>query len=322
VHHMRAAVRHNGLMADNASTAVAAKGGAVDKGDAALRVSVVVCTLRRPESVAVALEALAACRPKPFEVLVVDGDTERSAQAATAAGAGVIYVPSAPGLTHQRNVALAATNGDVVMFLDDDARPAPDLFARLPASYDDPGVVGATGRVIEPHSHAVGHQTSRLRRALFGTRREGTFTRFGYPRRLTFLDTPRRVEFMPGCFMSARLAPARQVGFDERLTGYGLAEDEDFSYRLSRLGPITYDPSLVVVHDNSGFAGSDTRSFSARVVVNRVYLFRKNFPQTPATRLQFAGFVLLLAIHRMLNLDGRGVLGIFDGVREVRRGHP
>lgn len=291
--------------------------------DPALRCTAVVCTLRRPDTVAVALEALAACRPLPFEILVVDGDPDRSAEAVTASapGPGATYVASDPGLTHQRNVALAASNGDVVVFLDDDARPAPDLFARLPGAYRETDVVGATGRVIEPHSHAIGHQTSRLRRLLFGTRREGAFTRFGYPRRLTVLDAPRRIEVMQGCFMTARLGPAREVGFDEHLTGYGLAEDEDFSYRLSRLGAIAYDPDLLVVHDNSGFAGHDTRAFSERVVVNRTYLFRKNFEQTTLARLQFAGFLGLLVVHRILNLDGRGVLGIFDGIREVRRGH-
>ena len=37
-------------------------------------------------------------------------------------------------------------------------------------------------------------------------------------------------------------------------------EDEDFSFRLSRTGRIRYEPSLVVHHDNAGFAGSATRA--------------------------------------------------------------
>ena len=47
---------------------------------------------------------------------------------------------------------------------------------------------------------------------------------------------------MPGCFMSAR-REAASVRFDEKLGAYALAEDEDFSYRLSRRGRLVYLPT-------------------------------------------------------------------------------
>lgn len=285
-------------------------------------ISVAICTLGRPDLVRTALDALGECVPEPFEILVVDGDPEHSAEAAVAVRRDrrLRYVSSAPGLTRQRNVALRELRGDVVLFLDDDARPEPDVLGGLQRAYKDPAIVGVTGRVIEPRSHRLGHQTSRLRRLLFPSRREGTFTSFGYPRRLTDLDTPRDMEFMPGCFMSARTETARAVGFDEHLEGYALAEDEDFSYRLSRLGRIRYEPGLVVHHDNAGFAGSATREFARRVVLNRTYLFRKNFQPRPLSRLRFGMMVVLLAIHRLMNRNLRGALGVVDGVRDVRRG--
>src|SRR5206468_4076447 len=124
-----------------------------------------------------------------------------------------------------------------------------------------PSVVGATGIVVEPDDRPFGGKTSRVRSFLPGGGVEGTFTRYGYPRRLVHVDEPRDVEFMQGCFMAARLPDARTVGFDERLPGYGLAEDEDFSYRLSRRGRIRYEPSIVVRHDNTGFATRDRRAF-------------------------------------------------------------
>ncbi len=270
-----------------------------------------------------ALDAIDACTPGPFEVLVIDGDPERSAEPVvvpTAGPARARYVSCAPGLTHQRNVALEAAQGQVVVFFDDDARPEPGVLGGLQRVFLDPSIVGATGKVLEPQSHRVGHQTSKLRRLLFRARDEGTFTSYGYPRRLTDLETPRDVEFMPGCFMSARTAAARQVGFDEHLAGYALAEDEDFSYRLSRLGRIRYEPDLVVHHDNAGFAGSATREFARRVVLNRSYLFHKNFQPKLASRLRFGMMVVLLGMHRLMNRNLGGALGVVDGVRDVRKG--
>ena len=287
-------------------------------------VSVVICTLGRPDLVSTALDALDACDPHPFEVLVVDGHPERTAEPVAVPPGGAArarYISCAPGLTHQRNVALGEARGDIVLFIDDDARPEPTMLAGLARTYTDDTIVGVTGTVHEPHSHRVGHQTSRLRRLVFRTAAEGTFTSYGYPRRLTDLETPRDIEFMQGCFMSARREQARKVGFDEHLAGYALAEDEDFSYRLSQIGRIRFEPSLVVFHDNTGFASSAARDFARRVVLNRSYLFHKNFSPNVWTRFRFGLMLAMLFGHRLLNRNGSGAMGVIDGVRDLRKGH-
>jgi len=281
--------------------------------------SVIIATLGRPDRLDRALQGIAALDPAPAEVVVVDGSADGSA-APVAAAAGAKYVASEPGLTRQRNVGLAAATADVVVFLDDDAELEPDALAVLADIYADPDVVGATGRVEEPASHRVGGQRSRVRRLLRGRRREGTFMRCGYPRRIVDGTRAMDVEQMPGCFMSARLDAARATKFDERLPGYALAEDEDFSYRLSRLGRVRYDPRAVVHHDNSGFAGRDRRAFGRTVVVHRWYLLNKNFAPSPLARLQFGFLVSLLVIHRLLNADLAGVRGLAAGVVAIGRG--
>lgn len=287
-------------------------------------VSVVIATLGRPEPLRRAVSALAASEVPPLEVVVVDGDEGGAArpvveECAASVPFPVRHVPAPRGLTRQRNVGLREVRGDVVLFLDDDARPAPDALGRLAAAYDDPSVVGATGRVVEPASNAVGGKSSRVRSLLPGGGREGTFTRFGYPRRLVDEAADRDVEFMAGCVMSARTEHARAVGFDERLPGYALAEDEDFSYRLSRRGRLRYLGGAVVHHDNAGFGGRDRRAFGQQVVRHRRYLFRKNFPQTPAARAQFGLLVVLLVAHRLANRDLLGARGLLD---EVLRPQP
>jgi GT2 family glycosyltransferase len=282
--------------------------------------TVVIATLRRPDVVSTCLDAILAHDHRPLEVLVVDGDPERSAEPvahARAAGAvPVRYLSSPPGLTRQRNAGLDAATGDVVVFIDDDARPRPGALARLLSEYGDPTVVGATGRVLEPASNRRLGKESRLRQLLPGA--EGTMTRFGYPRRLVHADVSRDVEFMAGCFMSARTALAREVRFDERLSGYGLAEDEDFGYRLSRRGRVRYVADAEVDHDNSGFGTRDRQGFGRTVVVNRAYLFQKSFRTTPLAKAQFCLLVAALAGHRLANRDLLGARGVVAGAREAR----
>ena len=284
-----------------------------------MRISVVIPTLGRPGPLEATLLSVAGARPLPDEVIVVDGDSAGSAhpvveRVSASTGMAVRYLQSEPGLTRQRNRALGEVSGDVTLFLDDDVvLLVDDFFAVLDRIYADDGVVGATGRIVEPEARRVGGKESGLRRALLGRGRPGTFTRFGYPRRVVGATAPLDVEVMQGCLMSARTAIAREVGFDELLPGYGLLEDEDFSYRLSRRGRIRYEPRLALRHDNTGFRSQDQRAFGRLVVTNRTYLFRKNFPPTLIARLQLGLFVGVLIAHRVANREWAGARGLLEG---------
>lgn len=292
--------------------------------DQALSLTVVIATLGRPEPLERALDSLAASELRPDEVLVVDGDENRGAEPVVTRRQGgplaVRHVPAPRGLTRQRNVGLDASRGDVVLFLDDDARVRPETLGLLMAAYRDADVVGATGRVVEPASNRVGGKSSRVRALLRGRGRDGTFTAAGYPRRLVDESVTTSIEFMQGAFMSARTALAREVRFDERLSGYGLAEDEDFSCRLARRGRVRYLGDAAVDHDNAGFHGKDRRAFGHQVVRNRRYLFEKNFPQTRSARARFTLLLGVLVAHRLLNRDVAGARGLVEGA--LRRQRP
>jgi GT2 family glycosyltransferase len=290
-----------------------------------MRLSLVIATRGRTARLARTLDSLGACRPLPAELVVIDGDprgsagpvlTEREARL----GIPVRHLVSPPGLTRQRNAGIDAASGDVVVFADDDVDFEPALFARLADAYADSAVAGATVRVVEPGARRVGGAHSRLRRLLGG--REGTMTRYGYPRRIVDPEVTRDVEFMAGCLMSARRELAARVRFDEALPGYGLAEDEDFGFRLSRLGRVRYLPTTHVVHHGGGVRAVGTTAFNRELVVNRTYLFRKNFSRTPAARAQFALMLGLLVIHRAVNREWAGVRGLLAGARAAWRARP
>ena len=84
--------------------------------------------------------------------------------------------------------------------------------------------------------------------------------------------------------MSARREAAMTVRFDEHTDRIRTRGGRGLSYRLSRLGRIRYAPEIVVQHRKLGFGAHDPRRLGRLVVVNRAYLFRKNFPGTALAR--------------------------------------
>jgi GT2 family glycosyltransferase len=278
--------------------------------------SVVIATKGRPEQLRETLATLAAADPPPSEVIVVDGDPERSARGV---GEAVRYLESEPGASLQRNLGLDEATGAVVVFADDDVTIPADAFAVLDRAYAENDVVGATVRIVEPDDTRIGAPSSPLRRFLLGGGPDGLFTSFGYPRYLTADSPARDVELMLGCFLTARTEDARAVRFDESLGAYALAEDEDFSYRLSKRGRIRYLPDAVVVHHKYGFGGRDPRSYGRLVVRNRTYLLRKNFRPRFSTWLRYALFLFVLLAHRLVNREWKGALGLVEGAAQAWR---
>jgi GT2 family glycosyltransferase len=288
------------------------------------RFSVIFITKSRPAALRDALESALRAVPADGEVMVIDGDPERSGASVASEvrerypDAQLRYLASDAGISLQRNAGLDAARGEVVILLDDDCTCEPDLFVALMAAYADPSVVGATGHIEGPQQGRVGSNAhSRLRWLALGAGRQGSMSSFGFRHPIIDVAEPRDVEFMPGPLMSARRELAVQVRFDERLTGYSLGEDDDFSYRLSRHGRIRYQPSALVYHRELGVKKMDRRQLDRLRVINRAYLFRKNFAQTIRARARFAAFLAMLLAHRALNREWSGLRGLLEGVWHV-----
>jgi glycosyltransferase involved in cell wall biosynthesis len=295
--------------------------------DSSLCLSLIIATKGRAGPLDAALESAAKALPAGGEVIVVDGDRERSAEAVTVRVESrhptldLRYVTSTPGAAVQRNVGIDAARGDIVAFVDDDCTFEPGLFEALLAAYRDPDVVGATGHVAggSSGSRLGSNPNSRLRRLALGGGRQGSMSDFGFRRPIVDIEQARDVEFMPGPLMSARRSAAAEVRFDERLAAYSLCEDDDFSFRLSRHGRIRYVPSAVVRHQELGWSRKDRRELDRIQVVNRAYLFRKNFPQTLRARAGFAALMAVLCGHRVLNREWSGLRGLLEGIGHVYR---
>ena len=287
-----------------------------------LSFSLIIVTKGRPEPLRAALRSVVRALPPNAEVIVVDGDPDRSAAAPVAElrrahpDVSARYLATDPGMTLQRNRGIDAARGNVVVFIDDDCTVEPDLFEALARVYEDSSVIGATGLILEPANPRLA-SSGRLRRVVLGGGQQGTMNRFGFRRPLVDLDRGHDMEFMYGPLMSARREFAATVRFDEGLGAYALGEDDDFSYRLSRRGRLRYEPTAVVHHHELGRRGMNQRKLNRIHVVNKTYLFHKNFAVTRRARVCFAVLLAMLFVHRMLNREWSGLLGLAEGIKEV-----
>jgi glycosyltransferase involved in cell wall biosynthesis len=112
-------------------------------------VSVVVCayTERRWDLLTVAVESLMAQRrPADQVVLVIDHNEALLARARRAFPAVTVVANEQPrGLSGARNTGVQHSHGEVIAFLDDDARAHADWLAALVDALDRPAVMGAGG---------------------------------------------------------------------------------------------------------------------------------------------------------------------------------
>jgi GT2 family glycosyltransferase len=114
----------------------------------------IICTHARPHYLAACLAGLGAQQGGGYDIVVVDSASPAPAaaeiaQLAAAAGARLIRAERA-GLSHARNLGLAASRTAWTAFLDDDAVPAPDWALRMTDAIAalPPGAAALGGRII------------------------------------------------------------------------------------------------------------------------------------------------------------------------------
>ncbi|GHG36249.1 glycosyltransferase family 2 protein [Streptomyces zaomyceticus] len=194
---------------------------------AAPRTSVVVATRERPEQLARALDSLLAQDHPDFELIVVDNAPRTSGTHALVTRAytdRVRYVrEDTPGLATAHNTGLAAAEGAVVAFTDDDVIADPHWLTALTEPFAaDPGLGCVTGLILP----------ARLRTpAQILLESHGGFAKGFAPRVYDPAHPPADEPLFPftagsfgsGANMAFRAAALRQAGGFDPATGTGTA---------------------------------------------------------------------------------------------------
>jgi glycosyltransferase involved in cell wall biosynthesis len=105
---------------------------------------------RRWDDLRSCVESLGAQEMAPREVIVVVDHNPELLERARAEFSDVTVVPNQRprGLAGARNAGIDAASGEIVAFIDDDARAEPDWLRELEACFSDADAVGAGGALI------------------------------------------------------------------------------------------------------------------------------------------------------------------------------
>src|SRR5215210_74585 len=200
--------------------------------DPAPVMSVVVCTRNGAATLRDCLEGVRALRYPAFETIVVDdGSADASAAIAAELGAYVISTPNR-GLSAARNAGLGAATGEIVAYLDDDARPDPDWLTYLATAFARTEHVAIGGPNVPP--------------AADGGIAAGVAATPGGPAHVLISDT--EAEHLPGCNLAIRRDALVAIGgFDPRFVAAG--DDVDVCWRLLDTGQtLGFHPTALVWH--------------------------------------------------------------------------
>lgn len=217
------------------------------KVNSSLRLSVVIVTLGRPDELRICLDHLARQVCPVDEIIVVDADPRRTAEAVVTANPTVHYVHFENGvgkMTEARNIGLRESRGDVVAYLDDDANATSRWSDRLYRIFNEqPGVGALGGTTLQNGRGGSGISPCQIARISTWGDFTGHFDES--------VHEAIEVDHLIGCNMAFRTRAIRGVGgfcsyFRDSCCTY---EEVDLAIRLKNAGwSIWFDPEVRVDH--------------------------------------------------------------------------
>lgn len=210
-----------------------------NEGGTRAGLSVIVPTRNRPQLLVHCLESLSTSLGAGDELIVADSGAADAVIDAMTADSKARHVRSRPGASYQRNLGAFDAAHEIVAFVDDDVRVAPQWADAIAAAFAaHPEVAFVTGRLEVPEDQ------------------------HGYGRPVSVKDEPEPATLLPSMGgtlgHSANMAVRRSAfervgGFDERLgpgAPFRAAEDGDLIDRLFAAGFVgRYEPAALGWHD-------------------------------------------------------------------------
>jgi GT2 family glycosyltransferase len=269
----------------------------------AAHVSVVVCTCNRSESLRQALQSMKRQNnPMTFhwELIVVDNDSVDDTRKVVqeflrdAATLQIKYLfEKKRGKSYALNCGIKASEGNVLVFTDDDCVVELDWLASIVKEFEsDPSLAVLGGRV-----------------ELYDERdRPVTVRRFRS--RIPLVSTAQLFNLIPGCNMAVRREVFERVGEFDVSFGPGTAivvDDVDFVYRAFMLGfKIVYSPEVLVYHNHGRRTDRQQRAIEKAYVIGRGAFYCKHIISKDRNVLKMAYWEICSLMNRTFKNLAKG----------------
>ena len=289
--------------------------------------TIVICTARRPESLARFLDSLPQHGEVPQAVVIVDASPDDETQRLISEDASlesrtgcVLYLRVGgrwKGLTRQRNFAVRWVQTDLLAFFDDDVVLLPGCLSEMQRVHR---ALGAEVAGVGAITHNEGPEPRRrplwrLRRlmGIVATLDSGRYARSGMSTPWGALPAetpPLEGDWLPGCGMMWKTAIVAELGFNGAFEGYSLGEDVDFSLRARRKGKLVMAPAARLLHLQPEGGRLDGFKFGYDSIFNRYQIHRRGLSDrswTDVVAFAYAWSVDSLMLVRHLVLPRRAL---------------
>ena len=202
-------------------------------------VAVAIPTYNRGAILVDTLRRVMALDPAPSAIIVVDQTREHPQEIAAQLDSWgrdgrIRWIRlDQPSIPRAMNEALRHATASIVLYLDDDLVPAPDLIAAHAAGYRDPGIWAIAGQVLQPGEEPEHHPAPA----------DDLAFRFNH-------DEAAEVSNVMAGNLSVRREKALQIGgFDEHYVMVAYRFETDFALRLTHAGGrIRFEPRATIRH--------------------------------------------------------------------------
>jgi len=205
------------------------------------RVSIIIPTYNREEILPQTVGKILQDRSADFELILIHQKPRPSPEfhqfLNRMEGRIHYFAVSWASVPRACNLGVGRARGEIVLMLDDDIIPHPNLIFTHLRNYDDPRVGAVAGKILVPHPVEFPQHVGRI--GGLGPKHEA------------FLSSKRGyVETARGVNMSFRRSLFERVGgFDINYIKNAHRFESDFCFRIRKLGYlIVYDPGAVVQH--------------------------------------------------------------------------
>ncbi len=299
-----------------------------------LQVSIIIPTKGRPNALAEVVSSIAGQSVLPRELVIVDQSDDDEGRhrvddalhaklnsKTTTISVNYIHDPTIPGAATARNRALAAADGNIWLFLDDDVVLEPEFIEELLRTYQGhPQVSGVSGIITNyPRPRWPFFLWSSIfMRGPFADERQLIYWNAEGLKDSPPLDTQRF-----GCgLMSFRADVLRGLSFDEnldaQLKGVSDGEDVDLCERLPQGTKLLIAPRARLAHYHNS-VGRLSDHWLRRHSRGNFFLYEKHWKHGVANRLAYAWLYTGYALAALLGCARRLSLEPWQAFRTGRR---